>query len=65
MYSYFSDISTAILRDMEPRLIGLKEVEYYCPCSEEIARSSLLHLEEEELNDHINEGPAEVECKYC
>ena len=59
------DISTAILRDMEPRLIGLKEVEYYCPCSEEIARSSLLLLEEEELNDLLNEGPAEVVCKFC
>jgi len=59
------DIAMAILRDMEPRLIGLKEVEYYCPCSEEIARSSLLLLSEEELEDILNEGPAEVVCKFC
>ncbi|MFN3975536.1 MAG: Hsp33 family molecular chaperone HslO [Aquificaceae bacterium] len=59
------DVATAILRGMEPRLIGLKEIEYYCPCSEEIARSSLLLLEEEELNHLLSEGPAEVICKFC
>ncbi|MFN4319700.1 MAG: Hsp33 family molecular chaperone HslO [Aquificaceae bacterium] len=59
------DVATAILRGMEPKLIGLKEIEYYCPCSEEIARSSLLLLEEEELNHLLSEGPAEVICKFC
>ncbi|MFN3599300.1 MAG: Hsp33 family molecular chaperone HslO, partial [Aquificaceae bacterium] len=59
------DIAVAILIDMEPRLIGLKEVDYYCPCSEEVARASLLLLEEEELNDLLKEGPAEVVCKFC
>ncbi|MFN3871027.1 MAG: Hsp33 family molecular chaperone HslO, partial [Aquificaceae bacterium] len=59
------DIATAILKDMEPRLIGLKEVSYYCPCSEEIARASLLLLEEEELKDLLKEGPAQVVCKFC
>ncbi|MFN3946572.1 MAG: Hsp33 family molecular chaperone HslO [Aquificaceae bacterium] len=59
------DIATAILKDMEPRLIGLKEVSYYCPCSEEIAKASLLLLEEEELKDLLKEGPAQVVCKFC
>ncbi|MFN7065175.1 MAG: Hsp33 family molecular chaperone HslO [Aquificaceae bacterium] len=59
------DIATEILKGMEPRLIGLKEVEYYCPCSEEIARSSLMLLEEEELEGLLSEGPAEVVCKFC
>ncbi len=59
------DIALHILKNMNPRLIGLKEVEYYCPCSEEIARSSLMLLQEEELQDILNEGPAEVVCKFC
>ncbi len=59
------EIAIEILKDMEPRLIGLKEIEYYCPCSEEIARSSLMLLQEEELQDILSEGPAEVVCKFC
>ncbi|MCX8059878.1 MAG: Hsp33 family molecular chaperone HslO [Aquificaceae bacterium] len=59
------EVAVSLLKGMEPRLIGLKEVEYYCPCSEEIARSSLLLLEQEELEDLLNEGPAEVVCKFC
>lgn len=59
------DTALHILKNMNPRLIGLKEVEYYCPCSEEIARSSLMLLQEEELQDILNEGPAEVVCKFC
>jgi len=59
------DIAVMLLEDLEPQLIGLKEVEYYCPCDEEVARSSLLLLTEEELSDLFAEGPAEVVCKFC
>lgn len=59
------DIAVKILRGMEPSLIGLKEVEYYCPCSEEVARASLLMLSEEEIKEITREGPAEVVCKFC
>ncbi len=59
------DIALDILKGMEPRLIGLKEIEYYCPCSEEIARASLMLLQEEELQDILSEGPAQVVCKFC
>ncbi len=59
------EMALEILKGMEPRLIGLKEVEYYCPCSEEIARSSLMLLREEELEEILSEGPAEVVCKFC
>jgi molecular chaperone Hsp33 len=59
------EVATEILKGMEPRLIGLKEVEYYCPCNEDIAKASLLLLEEEELEDILREGPAEVVCKFC
>lgn len=59
------DIAVMLLEDLEPQLIGLKEIEYYCPCDEEVARSSLLLLTEEELSDIFAEGPAEVVCKFC
>lgn len=59
------DIASMILDDLEPQLVGLKEVEYYCPCDEEIAKSSLLLLTESELNELFEEGPAEVVCKFC
>jgi len=59
------DIAVMLLEDLEPQLIGLKEVEYYCPCDEDVARSSLLLLTEEELSDLFAEGPAEVVCKFC
>ncbi|RLJ70358.1 molecular chaperone Hsp33 [Hydrogenivirga caldilitoris] len=59
------DIAIMLLDGLEPQLIGLKEVEYYCPCDEEIARSSLLLLTEGELNELLEEGPAEVVCKFC
>jgi molecular chaperone Hsp33 len=59
------DMAYSILEGKEPRLIGLKEVEYYCPCNEEIARSTLFLLEEEELEEIFSEGPAEVVCKFC
>ncbi|RMH80807.1 MAG: Hsp33 family molecular chaperone HslO [Acidobacteria bacterium] len=59
------ELALQILEGMEPRLIGLKEVEYYCPCSEDVARSSLLLLEQEELEELLSEGPAEVVCKFC
>ncbi|ADO45092.1 Hsp33 protein [Hydrogenobacter thermophilus TK-6] len=59
------DIARLILKDKEPRLVGLKEVEYYCPCNEEIARSSLSLLEESQLEEILSEGPAEVVCKFC
>ncbi len=59
------DIATVLLKDLDPSLIGLKEIEYYCPCSEEIARASLLSLGEEELKELTMEGPAEVTCRFC
>lgn len=59
------DISVELLKGMEPRILGLKEIEYYCPCNEEIAKASLLLLSEEELSEILKEGPAEVVCKFC
>ena len=59
------DIAAMILEDLKPQLIGLKEVEYYCPCSEDVAKASLLLLSEEEIEEITNEGPAEVVCRFC
>ncbi len=59
------DIASMILDGLEPQLVGLKEVEYYCPCDEEVAKSSLLLLTESELNELFEEGPVEVVCKFC
>lgn len=59
------DIATKLLEGMHPLLVGLKEVEYFCPCSEDIARASLLTLSYEELQEITREGPAEVRCRFC
>ncbi len=59
------DVAVRILEGFDPQLIGLKEVEYYCPCDEDVARSSLLLLSENELEEILSEGPAQVVCKFC
>ena len=59
------DIASLILEGMNPQLIALKEVEYYCPCDEEIAKTSLKLLSESELESLLSEGPAEVVCRFC
>lgn len=60
------DVATEILRDMEPQLIGLKEIEYYCPCNEEVAKASLFLLTAEELEEMFKEKDlAEVTCNFC
>ncbi len=59
------DLAVMLLEGLEPQLVGLKEVEYYCPCDENVAMSSLLLLTESELEDVFSEGPAEVVCKFC
>jgi len=59
------DIAALILKDLDPQLIGLKEVEYYCPCDEEVARASLSLLSDEEMEEILSGGPAEVVCRFC
>jgi len=59
------DVAVLLLEDLKPHLVGLKEVEYFCPCDERIARSSLSFLSKEELSEILLEGPAEVVCRFC
>ncbi|NAZ23517.1 MAG: redox-regulated molecular chaperone Hsp33 [Thermocrinis sp.] len=54
-----------LIGDMKPRIVGLKEIEYYCPCNEEIAKASLSLLSMEEIEEILAEGPAEVVCNFC
>jgi len=59
------DVAVLLLEDLKPHLVVLKEVEYFCPCDERIARSSLSFLSKEELSEILLEGPAEVVCRFC
>ena len=59
------DVAVLLLEDLKLHLVGLKEVEYFCPCDERIARSSLSFLSKEELSEILLEGPAEVVCRFC
>jgi len=59
------DFLEELIGDMEPRVVGLKEIEYYCPCNEEIAKASLNLLDREEIEEILSEGPAEVVCNFC
>ncbi len=59
------DFLEEIIGDMEPRVVGLKEIEYYCPCNKEIAKASLNLLHREEIEEILSEGPAEVVCNFC
>jgi molecular chaperone Hsp33 len=54
-----------LIGDMKPRIVGLKEIEYYCPCNEEIAKASLSLLSTEEIEEILSDGPAEVVCNFC
>jgi molecular chaperone Hsp33 len=54
-----------LIGDMKPRIVGLKEIEYYCPCNEEIAKASLSLLSMEEIEEILSDGPAEVVCNFC
>jgi len=54
-----------LIGDMKPRIVGLKEIEYYCPCNEEIAKASLSLLSVEEIEEILSDGPAEVVCNFC
>ncbi|MCS7083662.1 MAG: Hsp33 family molecular chaperone HslO [Aquificaceae bacterium] len=59
------DLAMSLLDGLSPRLIGLKEISYFCPCSEEIARASLLLLDKNQLEEVFSEGEAKVVCRFC
>ena len=60
------DIATELLEDMNPHLLGLKEVKYFCPCSEKIVKEVIASLTEYDIDKIFSEHPTlEVTCNYC
>ncbi len=60
------EVAEEILRGFKPMLVGLKEVEYYCPCNEDIARLGAFSIPEEERKEIFEtEGMIELTCKFC
>ncbi|NPA15383.1 MAG: Hsp33 family molecular chaperone HslO [Deferribacteres bacterium] len=60
------DIALMILEGLNPHLVGLKEVEYYCPCSQEVVKNLIKQMPEETLKEQLEEkGFVEVQCKFC
>ncbi len=60
------DIAVWILKNMNPHLVGLKEVEYYCPCSQEVVEKLIKQMPEESLKEQFSkEGFIEIQCKFC
>jgi len=55
-----------IPEELNPHLLGLKEIEYYCPCDEEMVKSVIAGLPEEEANAIFKENRyLEVSCHFC
>ena len=59
------NITSEILDGLSPMLVGLKEIEYFCPCTEEIALRSFKSLPKEEVRELLSEGKVELTCKFC
>jgi len=60
------EIAEEILKGFKPMLVGLKEVEYFCPCNEDIARLGAFSVPEEERKEIFEtEGIMELTCKFC
>jgi len=51
---------------LNPHLLGLKEIEYYCPCNEDVVKSVVAGLPDEEINSIFKENEyLEVSCQFC
>ncbi len=61
------DIALMIIpEELNPHLLGLKEIEYYCPCNEEVVKSVIAGLPDEEINSIFKENRyLEVSCHFC
>ena len=55
-----------IPEELNPHLLGLKEVEYYCPCDEEMVKGIIAGLPEKEIEEIFKEKKyLEVTCQFC
>jgi molecular chaperone Hsp33 len=61
------DIALMIIpKELDPHLLGLKEIEYYCPCNEETVKSLIAGLPDEEVEKVFAENELmEVTCHFC
>lgn len=59
------DIAIKILDGLNPYIVGLKEISFYCPCNIEIIKDFLKNLPEEEKRDLSKNNYIEVTCNYC
>ena len=61
------DIALMIIpKELDPHLLGLKEIEYYCPCDEEIVKNVVAGLPQEEIDAIFKENEfLEVSCRFC
>ncbi|WP_457568226.1 Hsp33 family molecular chaperone HslO [Desulfurobacterium sp.] len=59
------DITEEILKGFGVNILALKELSFRCRCSKETAMQSLIMLPEEELNQLLKEGGAEITCNFC
>jgi molecular chaperone Hsp33 len=55
-----------IPEELNPHLLGLKEIEYYCPCNEDVVKSVIAGLPQEEIDSIFKENRyLEVSCQFC
>ena len=61
------DIALMIIpEELNPHLLGLKEIEYYCPCDEEMVKGVVAGLPQEEVDEIFKENEyLEVKCHFC
>ena len=61
------DIALMIIpEELDPHLLGLKEIEYYCPCDEEMVKGIIAGLPDEEIEEIFKDNRyLEVTCHFC
>jgi molecular chaperone Hsp33 len=61
------DIALMLIpEELNPHLLGLKEIEYYCPCNEDIVKGVIAGLPEKEIEDVFKDNQyLEVSCRFC
>ena len=61
------DIALMLIpEELNPHLLGLKEIEYYCPCDEEMVKGVVAGLPQEEVDEIFKENRyLEVKCHFC
>lgn len=60
------DLLAVVLRDMDMKILGQKEVRFACHCSKEKGYRALATIGKKELQELLDEGKgAEVNCEFC